>query len=52
MVMKNWRNGLRKKMGCYSVGMTTFRQKKTTATEDDGEQEGAVFWKKIWAWGS
>lgn len=41
-----------KKMGYSSVGMTTFRQKKTTASVEDGEQEVAVFWKKIWGWGS
>lgn len=41
-----------KKAGCYSVGMTTFRQKKSTASVEDGEQEVAAFWKKIWGWGS
>lgn len=46
MVMKTWKNGLGKQTGCCSVAMTTFRQKKTTAAEEDGEQEGAVFQRR------
>lgn len=36
------------------MATTTFRhkKKKSTVSVEDGEQEVAAFWKKIWGWGS
>lgn len=42
-----------KKLDAIQLGWPHLgRKKKSTASVEDGEQEVAAFWEKIWGWGS
>lgn len=44
----NYKNGLEKKLDAIRLGWPHLGTKKSTASVEDGEQDVAAFWKKIW----